>query len=90
MWYSGVACFTVLIVGGFVSLATGRNRGKTVDPELLCPAVESFFGCWPKSVRSFLAEKELLASMRNKGMEEAKSKEESAENQRFIERYQEA
>ena len=61
MWYSGVACMIVVIVGSLVSLLNYKNI-QPVDPDLLASGVESFFCCWPKRVKKFISKKKLFAS----------------------------
>ncbi|XP_069172596.1 sodium-coupled monocarboxylate transporter 2-like [Procambarus clarkii] len=42
MWYSATACFTVIIVGMLVTLVTGKQDVRAVDPRCLSPAVMWF------------------------------------------------
>nr|XP_045604126.1 sodium-coupled monocarboxylate transporter 2-like [Procambarus clarkii] len=39
MWYSATGCFTVIIVGMLVTLVTGKQDVRVVDPRCLSPAV---------------------------------------------------
>ena len=50
MWYSGVACMIVMVVGIIVSLWTNMKKKEIqpVDPDLLASGVEKLFCCWPK------------------------------------------
>ena len=67
MWYSGVACTIVIIIGCIVSAVQALiiekdKRGSNVDQKLLSPAVEILFACWPRKIRDYLAGKRLLSS----------------------------
>ncbi|XP_045600689.1 sodium-coupled monocarboxylate transporter 2 [Procambarus clarkii] len=42
MWYSATGCFTVIIVGMLVTLVTGKQDVRAVDPRCLSPAVMWF------------------------------------------------
>lgn len=42
MWYSATGCFTVIIVGLLVSLLTGINNVRTMDPRTLSPGLHWF------------------------------------------------
>ncbi|KAK8751797.1 hypothetical protein OTU49_010357 [Cherax quadricarinatus] len=39
MWYSATGCFTVIIVGLLVTLVTGKQDVRAIDPRCLSPAV---------------------------------------------------
>ena len=66
MWYSGVACFIVVIVGGIVSAivnARGRKtKARPVNQALYAPVIETLLACWPKKLRTLLREKRLVSS----------------------------
>jgi hypothetical protein len=59
MWYAGVACLIVVVVGGLSSILFslaefGRwygNPEEPVDPDLMAPGAETLFCCWPKVFR---------------------------------------
>ena len=63
MWYSGVACMIVLLVGIFVSVFYNKNV-QPVDPDLLASGVETLFCCWPKSVKKWISAKRLFSSQK--------------------------
>ena len=63
MWYSGVACMIVLLVGIFVSVFYNENV-QPVDPDLLTSGVETLFCCWPKSVKKWISAKRLFSSQK--------------------------
>ncbi len=52
MWYSGVACMIVVVVGVVVSLIRNWRAEsyeiEPVDPDLLTAGVEKLFCCWPR------------------------------------------
>lgn len=70
MWYAGVACMIVIVVGGLSSIAfslaeTGSWNGdpeKPVHPDLIAPGVETLFCCWPFAVRSWLSKNRVFAT----------------------------
>ncbi|CAL4122196.1 unnamed protein product, partial [Meganyctiphanes norvegica] len=39
LWYSAVGCFTVIIVGVIVSLATGKQDVRKVNPDCITPVL---------------------------------------------------
>ena len=61
MWYSGVACLTVIFVGIIISYLT-KNRSEPVDPDLLASGVETLFCCWPKSIKNWIRKKRIFSS----------------------------
>ena len=61
MWYSGVACMIVVIVGGIGSLLNKKST-KPVDPDLLASGVETLFCCWPRSFKKWISDKHYFAS----------------------------
>ena len=70
MWYAGVACLIVVVVGAISSIVfslveTGNWSGNPetpVDPDLLAPGVETVFCCWPKPVKSWMTRNKIFAS----------------------------
>ncbi|CAG0884607.1 unnamed protein product [Darwinula stevensoni] len=51
MWYSAVACFTVIIVGLLVSFLTGAQDPKTLNPNLICPFFDRVAPFLPERIR---------------------------------------
>ena len=72
MWYAGVACLIVIVVGAISSLIfsfldTGNwsgNPDKPVDPDLLAPGVETIFCCWPSSCKTWMSGNGIIATNR--------------------------
>jgi hypothetical protein len=66
MWYSGVACMIVMIIGIIVSLITNSRKNdneiQPVDPDLLASGVETLFCCWPRKMRQWIAVNNVFAS----------------------------
>merc|ERR1712107_350089 len=58
MWYSGISCCCVIIMGSILSLVPGfkQEEEDKPEPELLVPVAESLFCCWPASVSSALVQ----------------------------------
>ena len=63
MWYSGVACMIVMIIGMMVSIVD-KHESDPVDPDLLAPGVETLFCCWPKKLKKWIAVKQMFSSHR--------------------------
>ena len=61
MWYSGVACMVVMVVGMVVSLVTNQDV-TPVHPNLLASGIESLFCCWPRKFKQWIAMREIFAS----------------------------
>ena len=64
MWYSGVACMIVIVIGCIISAIiriVNKDR-KPVDPILLSPITEIAFACWPRSVRKWIRNHDLLSN----------------------------
>ena len=61
MWYSGVACMIVMIVGMIVSLVD-KHEPAPVNPELLASGIESLFCCWPRKIKEWIAVKQIISS----------------------------
>ena len=64
MWYSGVACMIVIVIGCFISFVIRivNKERKPVDPILLSPITEIAFACWPRSMRKWIRDHDLLSS----------------------------
>jgi len=56
MWYSGISCCCVIIMGSILSLVPGFRQDEEAkpEPELLVSVSESLFCCWPTSISSVL------------------------------------
>lgn len=63
MWYSGVACMLVMVIGMVVSLVD-NSQFAPVDPDLLASGVESFFCCFPRRVKQWMAIRKVFASQK--------------------------
>ena len=74
MWYAGVACLIVVVVGAISSIIFSLaesgswfgNPDKPVDPDLLAPGVETIFCCWPAPVKSWMTRNQIFASNQNR------------------------
>merc|ERR1711971_1483878 len=56
MWYSGISCCCVIIMGSILSLIPGFKQDEEAkpEPELLVSVSESLFCYWPTSISSAL------------------------------------
>ena len=61
MWYSGVACMIVMVIGMVTSLVTNHEM-TPVHPNLLASGVENLFCCWPRKFKRWIAMKEMFSS----------------------------
>ena len=61
MWYSGVACMIVMVIGMVTSLITNQEM-TPVHPNLLASGVENLFCCWPRQFKRWIAMKEMFSS----------------------------
>ena len=61
MWYSGVACMIVMLIGMAVSLID-THEPEPVDPDLLAAGVETLFCCWPKRLKRWVALRKVFSS----------------------------
>ena len=62
MWYSGVACMIVMLLGILVSLCTYKKDSPPVDPDLLASGLEKLFCCWPRKMKQWVANKHVFSS----------------------------
>ncbi|XP_022318074.2 sodium-coupled monocarboxylate transporter 1-like [Crassostrea virginica] len=51
MWYSATAVLFVVVVGMIVSLVTGPEDPKKLDPKLICPLFDILFPYLPEKIR---------------------------------------
>ncbi|XP_048758260.2 sodium-coupled monocarboxylate transporter 1-like [Ostrea edulis] len=51
MWYSATAVLFVVVVGLIVSLLTGPEDPKKIDPKLICPLFDILFPYLPEKIR---------------------------------------
>ncbi|WAQ96842.1 SC5A8-like protein [Mya arenaria] len=51
LWYSPIAVLVCVVVGLFVSLITGIEDTKKLNPKLICPAFDIFFPYLPEKIR---------------------------------------
>ena len=63
MWYSGVACMIVMVLGMMVSLVD-KAQFEPVDPDLLAPGIETIFCCLPRKMKQWIALKKGFASQK--------------------------
>ena len=56
MWYSGISCCIVVLLGSVLSLVPGLRQDVPVPGDLLVPVFEVVFCCWPDSVNKFIAQ----------------------------------
>ena len=61
MWYSGVACMVVMVIGIIISLLTNHEM-TPVHPNLLASGVENVFCCWPRKFKHWIGTKEMFSS----------------------------
>lgn len=54
LWYSGISCLTVIIVGMIVSLLTGPQDPRELNPDLILPLRSSVFCFLPHKLRKKL------------------------------------
>ena len=55
MWYSGLSCCLVLILGSGISLLPSFRQEEQPDGDLLVPVLEVLFCCCPAPAQSVLA-----------------------------------
>ena len=54
LWYSAVGCITVIVVGLIVSVLTGPQNPRKLNPDLICNVGETIYWFAPKKVKEFL------------------------------------
>ena len=47
MWFSAIPCMMCVVVGIIVSLITKPQDPKTLNPDLISPALPKLFSWWP-------------------------------------------
>ena len=54
MWYSATGCATVVVVGLIVSVLTGMQDPRKLNPALICNTGSNIFWFLPKGAKEFL------------------------------------
>ena len=54
MWYSGISCCLVILLGSVLSLLPPFRQKARPEADLLVPLMEVLFCCWPARVQSVL------------------------------------
>ena len=54
MWNAAIPCMLTIVVGLLVSLVTGPQNPRTLNPQLISPAMRGLFSWWPKYVVNFI------------------------------------
>ena len=55
MWYSGLSCCLVIILGSVLSLLPAFRQKEQPEEDLLVPLMEVLFCCWPAKLQAVLA-----------------------------------
>nr|XP_042902818.1 sodium-coupled monocarboxylate transporter 1 [Parasteatoda tepidariorum] len=79
LWYSGIGCLVVIIIGLLVSLAKGNNK-QDVEKSLMTPFFYNLWGCDPKHNQ---AEREIQSSVPLVGIQDLKRKNSAMFNKRM-------
>ncbi|XP_071479181.1 sodium-coupled monocarboxylate transporter 2-like [Diadema antillarum] len=53
-WWGVTSCLMTLVVSNVVSLLTGRQDPKKLDPRLICPIVDKMYCCLPEKLKKIL------------------------------------
>jgi hypothetical protein len=59
MWNAAISCMFTFVVGALVSLPYKRQNPKTLNPDLISPALPHLFSAWPKKVQDFIKNLEI-------------------------------
>ena len=59
MWNAAISCMFTFVVGALVSLAYKPQNPKTLNPDLISPALPHLFSAWPKKVQDFIKNLEI-------------------------------
>ena len=54
MWNAAISCMFTFIVGMIVSMLTKPQDPKTLNPDLISPALFKIFNGWPKRVNKYI------------------------------------
>jgi hypothetical protein len=54
MWNAAISCMFTFVVGMIVSMFTKPQNPKTLNPDLISPALYQIFKPWPKQVNEYI------------------------------------
>ncbi len=54
MWNAAISCMFCFVVGVIVSLMWKPQNPKTLNPDLISPALPKLFSWWPKAVLKYI------------------------------------